>query len=160
MSIRLDACVPNAVMPCRPFDTQLSHQHRKQTTPLSLGAPDALEEAIPLGESVHSIVAFTHGTHETAKGVGVVLALNLSAVLVNLGDGDLGRSVVLGLDDSSSGRALSRDVKVDDLSLVVLHFGELVDMWSWVKVVGLPVVVGQLGVKWTARHHCIRYAGI
>jgi hypothetical protein len=40
----------------------------------------------------------------------VVLALDGTAVLVNLGDGELDGSVVLGLDDAVGGAALARDV--------------------------------------------------
>ena len=77
---------------------------------LSLGAPDALEEAVPLGEAVHGVVALGHGTNETGESVDVVLAGDLTAVLVNLGDGDLDGGVVLGLDDAVGGRALPGDV--------------------------------------------------
>lgn len=136
-------------------------------TSLSLGGPDALDDAIALHKSVEGVVALAHGTDETAEGVDVVLALDLAAVLVNLGDRDLDGSVVLGLDDAVGGAALAGDVavrrekyhklvksahtlslsptrvtasririgglgwiglggsvQVDDLSLVVLHFGE------------------------------------
>ena len=77
---------------------------------LSLGAPDALEETVPLGEPVHGVVALGHGADETGEGVDVVLAGDLTAVLVNLGDGDLDGGVVLGLDDAVGGRALPGDV--------------------------------------------------
>lgn len=88
----------------------------------------------------------------------MVLALDGTAVLVNLGDGDLNRSVVLGLDDAVGGRALAGDVtvircegllvnfvvrasvgswlkcvrnsQVDDLSLVVLHFDRFLVCWT------------------------------
>lgn len=40
----------------------------------------------------------------------MVLALDLSAVLIDLGNGDLNGSVVLGLDDAVGGAALSGDV--------------------------------------------------
>lgn len=40
----------------------------------------------------------------------MVLSLDLSAVLVNLGDRDLDGSVVLGLDDTVGGTALAGDV--------------------------------------------------
>ena len=81
-----------------------------RTARLSLGAPDVLEETVPLSESVHGVVALGHGADETGKGVDVVLAGDLTAVLVNLGDGDLDGGVVLGLDDAVGGRALPGDV--------------------------------------------------
>jgi calcineurin-like phosphoesterase len=77
---------------------------------LPLGAPDVLQEAVALGEAVESIVALAHGPHETRQGVDDVLALDGPAVLVDLGDGDLARAVVLGLDDSARRRALAGDV--------------------------------------------------
>lgn len=42
----------------------------------------------------------------------MVLALDGTAVLVNLGDGDLDGSVVLGLDDTVGGAALAGDVAI------------------------------------------------
>ena len=77
---------------------------------LPLGAPDVLEEAVALGEAVQGIVALTHGADEAGQGVDDVLALDGTAVLVDLGDGDLARTVVLGLDDAARRRALAGDV--------------------------------------------------
>jgi hypothetical protein len=90
---------------------------------LSLSAPDVLEEAVTLGQSVEGVVALAHSSDEAAEGVDVVLALDGTAVLVNLGDGDLDRAVILGLDDAVGGAALAGDVKVHNLAAVVLHFG-------------------------------------
>ena len=42
----------------------------------------------------------------------MVLALDLSAGLVNFGNGDLDRGMVLGLDDAVGGAALAGDVTV------------------------------------------------
>jgi hypothetical protein len=47
----------------------------------------------------------------------VVLALDGTAVLVNLGDGDLDRAVILGLDDAVGGAALAGDVTGDAVSV-------------------------------------------
>ena len=80
------------------------------TRNLPLGAPDVLEEAVALGEAVEGIVALTHGADETRQSVDDVLALDGTAVLVDLGDGDLARAVVLGPDDSARRRALAGDV--------------------------------------------------
>ncbi|KAI6769520.1 hypothetical protein HG530_004149 [Fusarium avenaceum] len=85
--------------------------------PLSLSAPDALDEAVALGQSVEGVVALAHGSDETAEGVDVVLALDSTAVLVNLGDGDLDRAVILGLDDAVGGAALAGDVTGDAVSV-------------------------------------------
>lgn len=79
---------------------------------LSLAAPDVLDEAVTLGQSVQGIVGLAHGADEAAEGVNVVLAADGAARLVNLGDGDLDGGVVLGLDDAVGGRALAGDVAV------------------------------------------------
>lgn len=76
------------------------------------GAPDVLDEAVALRETVQRIVALAHGPYESAEGVDVVLALDGTAVLVNLRNRDLDRGVVLGLDDAVRGAALARDVAV------------------------------------------------
>lgn len=77
---------------------------------LSLTAPDVLEETVTLSQTVHGIIALTHGTDETAEGIDVVLAGNGTAVLVNLGNGDLDRAVVHGLDNAVGSAALAGDV--------------------------------------------------
>lgn len=84
---------------------------------LSLSAPDVLEEAVTLGQSVEGVVALAHSSDEAAEGVDVVLALDGTAVLVNLGDGDLDRAVILGLDDAVGGAALAGDVTGDAASV-------------------------------------------
>lgn len=113
---------------------------------LPLGAPDVLEETVTLGETVQRVVALTHGTDETRESVDDVLALDCTAVLIHLGDGNLAGAVVLGSDDPARRRALARDVtrgrpllenvcgrysskltakkiglQVDDFATVVLH---------------------------------------
>lgn len=50
------------------------------------------------------------------EGVGNLLSGHLS-LIINLGDVDLDRSVILGSDQSVGGRALAGDVKVDNLAL-------------------------------------------
>lgn len=79
---------------------------------LSLCAPNALDEAVTLGQSVQGIVRLAHGTDEAAEGVDVVLAGDGAARLVNLGNGDLNRGMVLGLDNAVGGRALAGDVAI------------------------------------------------
>lgn len=90
---------------------------------LSLGGPDVLEETIALGQAVQGIVALTHGTDEAAQSVDVVLAGDGTASLVDLGNVDLDRAVVLGLDDAVGGAALARDVTAE--KNVILAFGYL-----------------------------------
>jgi hypothetical protein len=70
---------------------------------LSGRTPDALEEAILLCEPVEAVVGLAHGADEATEGVDLVVT-GVAAVLVNLADGDLDGSVVLGLDDASGGR--------------------------------------------------------
>lgn len=79
---------------------------------LPLGRPDALHETVALGQAVESVVSLAHGANEAAEGVDVVLAVDLAAGLVNLGNGNLDGAVVLGLDDTVGGRALAGDVAV------------------------------------------------
>jgi hypothetical protein len=78
--------------------------------------PDALDEAVALCEPVELVVALAHRPNEAAKGIDVVFALDCPAVLVDLGDGDLDRGVVLGFDDSIGSAALARDVAVLSVS--------------------------------------------
>lgn len=88
------------------------HAFSDPSSRLSLAAPDVLNEAVALGQSVQGIVGLAHGADEAAEGVDVVLAGDGAARLVNLGDGNLDRGVVLGLDDAVGGRALAGDVAV------------------------------------------------
>lgn len=82
-------------------------------------APDALEEAVPLGEPVHRVVRLAHGAHEAAEGICLVLA-RVAAVLVDLADAELDRGVVLGLDDAAGGAALAGDVDCErEISIAV-----------------------------------------
>ncbi|KAF1737510.1 hypothetical protein CRV24_003128 [Beauveria bassiana] len=80
-----------------------------------------LDEAVTLSQAVHGVVGLAHGADEAAEGIDVGLARDGAAVLVNLGDGDLDRAVILGLDDAVGSAALAGDVAIDDLATVVLH---------------------------------------
>jgi hypothetical protein len=80
---------------------------------VSARVPDVLEEAVALSEAVHAVVALTHGADEAAESVDLVLA-SVTAVLVNLGDRDLDRAVVLGLDDAVGRAALAGDVPAQE----------------------------------------------
>lgn len=71
--------------------------------------PDALEETVPLGESVQGVIALGSRSHEPAEGVDLVLS-GVASVLVDLADADLDAGVVLGLDDAVGGAALAWDV--------------------------------------------------
>lgn len=121
---------------------------QKHSRHLALGVPDGLEETIALGKAVEGVVRLAHGANEAGESVDDVLALDGTAVLVDLGDGDLARTVVLGLDDAARRRALAGDVtrrefpslafhlterikknqhgdgiQVDNFAAIVLHFG-------------------------------------
>lgn len=74
-------------------------------------APDVLDVTITLSEAVDAVVRLAHGADEAAESVGLVLA-GVATVLVNLCDGDLDGTVVLGLDDAVGCAALAGDVTV------------------------------------------------
>lgn len=78
---------------------------------LAGGTPDVLEVTVTLGEAVEGVVTLTAGTDEAAESVGLVLT-SVTAVLVNLADGQLDGGVVVGLDDAVGGAALARHVAV------------------------------------------------
>lgn len=76
-----------------------------------LRTPNTLQESIPLRQSVHAVVTLGPRSHESAERIRLVLAC-VSAVLVDLADGDLHAGVVLGFDDSVGCGAFSGDVAV------------------------------------------------
>lgn len=73
--------------------------------------PDVLQQAVVLGQSVQRVVSLTSASDVTAQSVGGVGTSNGSSFLIDVGNVDLDRSMVLGLDDSVSGRALSGNVE-------------------------------------------------
>jgi hypothetical protein len=83
---------------------------------LAATAPYILQQTITLRQSVQGIIALAHCSYEAAEGVYLVLA-GVSAVLVDLADGDLDGCVVLGLDDAVGGAALAWDVAVRNSGL-------------------------------------------
>lgn len=83
---------------------------------LLLSAPDALQETITLCQPVEGVVALAHRADEAAEGVDLVLA-GVSAVLVDLSDGDLDGCVILGLDDAVGCAALAGDQTVEKTTL-------------------------------------------
>ena len=78
---------------------------------LIVPAPHCLQESIALRKPIQAVIAFTSGTHKSTHGVYVVLP-GVTAVLVDLGNADLDRCVVFGLNDAVGGAAFSRDVTV------------------------------------------------
>jgi hypothetical protein len=82
---------------------------------LSACAPYTLEEPIPLRQSVHSVVALAHGTHEAAQRISCVFA-NVAARLVDAADGDLDRGVVFSFDDAVGCGAFTWDVAISQSS--------------------------------------------
>lgn len=76
-----------------------------------LPTPDILQEPVLLRESVQRIVALGSRPHESAECVHLVLA-RVTAVLINLADGDLYAGVVLGFDDAVCGAAFAGDIAV------------------------------------------------
>lgn len=81
----------------------------RQHLSLAASGPDILQQTIALSKSVQRVVALAPGTDETAESVHLVLT-GVTAVLVNLSDGDLHRGVILGLNDAVGCAALSWDV--------------------------------------------------
>lgn len=80
--------------------------------------PDVLQQTVLLSQSVQGVVSLTSTSDVTAQSVGGGGTSNGSALLIDVGDVDLDRSVVLGLDNSVGGRALSWDVQFNLKMLV------------------------------------------
>lgn len=72
---------------------------------------DVLEDTVSLSKSVQGVVSLTAGADVARKDVSGVVTSNGTAILVNVGNVDLNGSMVLGLDDTVSGRALAGNVK-------------------------------------------------
>lgn len=68
-------------------------------------------------QPVERVVSLSSSSHVTGQREDGRRSLDQSAVLVNVTDGNLDRGVVLGLDDSASGSALSWHVEVDEVTL-------------------------------------------
>ena len=78
------------------------------------------QQLLLVEESVQGSVAVALRSHETSNGEGGRLTSE-DSLLVNIGDVDLNSSVVLSVEDSVSGRALSGDIEVNKLALIVLQ---------------------------------------
>lgn len=87
--------------------------HIQRTHGLTRVRPDVLQQTVLLGQSVDGVVTLTSGSDVTRQGVAGVGTSNGSALVVNVGNVDLDRSVVLGLDDSVGSRTLSWHVQFD-----------------------------------------------
>lgn len=101
-----------------------SKEPKSANLSLGLTAPDVLQQTITLGQSVQRIITLSHSSDETAESINLVLAGSAS-ILINLCDGDLNGSVVLGLDDTVGCAAFTWNVKINEFSLVVFHFCDL-----------------------------------
>lgn len=73
--------------------------------------------AFLLGKTVERVVTLTELTDEAGEREDGRLTGDHATVGIDVSDGDLDGSVVLGLDDAASGSALSGDVKVNKVSL-------------------------------------------
>jgi hypothetical protein len=101
------------------------------------------QEVLLVEESVQGSVAVTLGPHETRNSEGRgfpgvdSLLVNLGKIVENrdisiayLSNGDLNGSMILGVKDSVGGRALSRDIEINELSLIVLNDSIIEDIQS------------------------------
>ncbi len=95
--------------------------HCPPPSPLRTPAPHILHQPVPLRQPVQTVVALAHRPHEPAQRIDLVLP-RVPAVLVDLADGDLHRSVVFGFDDAVRRGAFAGDVagRGDWLAGVVL----------------------------------------
>ena len=72
-------------------------------------------------ESVETSISFTSLSHESGESNGLFLSGDFTR-WVNVGDLNLDGGVIIGCDETISGRALSWDVQIHDFSFIVLHF--------------------------------------
>lgn len=70
-----------------------------------------------LGETVQRVIALAKLSDEAGERKDGGLPGDHSSVGVNIGNGDLDGSMVLGLNDAASSGTLSGDVKVNKISL-------------------------------------------
>ena len=70
-------------------------------------------------ESVEGSIAVTLSSHETGDSEGSGFSSE-DTLLINLGDVNLNSSMILSVEDSVGGRALSGHVQVNELTLIVL----------------------------------------
>lgn len=71
-----------------------------------------------LGKTVERVIALTELADKAGQGEDGGLAGDHATVGIDVSNGNLNRSVVLGLNDAASGSALAWHVKVDKVSLL------------------------------------------
>ena len=80
------------------------------------------DDSVLLCQSVDAVIGLAHSADGSADGIGLVRASHSSGRLVDVGEVELDRSVILCSDDSvTRGEVLARDVQIHELSSIVLH---------------------------------------
>lgn len=74
---------------------------------------DVLQQTVGLSQSVERVIGLTSGSNVTREDVSLVVTRDSTAILINVGNVDLDRGVVLSLDESVGSRTLARNVKFD-----------------------------------------------
>lgn len=77
------------------------------------------QQLLLVEESVEGSITVALGSHETGDGEGGGFSSE-DTLLINLGDVNLNSSMILGVQDSVGGRALSGHVQVNEFTLIVL----------------------------------------
>lgn len=72
-----------------------------------------LEQTVALSKTVKRVVGLTTRPQKAAESVSGVLSGDDETRLIDVGDVELDRGVVGGLDDAVGGRALARNVQFD-----------------------------------------------
>merc|ERR1719465_217710 len=88
------------------------------------------QQPLLVEKAVQAGVTLTTLADETSQSEGVELA-RVASELIHLTHVQLHRAVVLGRDEPVRGRALARQVEVDNPSLLVLHLAEVLHaVWA------------------------------
>ena len=111
-------------------------------------APDTLEISILRCKSVDRVIGFTEGSNESREGIGLGCTSE-SALGIHISNVDLNRSMVLGVDQATSGRAFARNIKIDYLSLVVFHVVFRKEFAIFLGLRGPSMLTVQPSVGWT-----------
>jgi len=100
--------LPSHLHPLQPLRQHLSRNQNNETLVLTslLGS-----------QSVDRVVGLSVSPDLSDESDGKSSGLDGNSRSINVSDGDLDGSVVLGVDESSSGGALSGDVKINELAL-------------------------------------------
>ena len=104
---------------CITLINDVTHQNKSVTSSLlNKNFPDFLpndifysleilgDDSVLFGQSVDTIIGFTHTTNLTANSVGLVGAGHSSRGLINVRNIDLNRGVIFGSDDTIASRAV------------------------------------------------------